>query len=134
MGQRVSLDSGAVIAIERRRLPRGEVLSPGDDVAMSMIAVAEFRAGERNAEPGYRPRMQRFLDQFFADIELLPYNDAVLEEHVKLLAWTHRHGCPRGQHDLIIAATCLATDRVLLTVDRRARFEDLPGLRVRLLG
>jgi tRNA(fMet)-specific endonuclease VapC len=39
-------------------------------------------------------------------------------------------GRPRSAHDLIIAAHALQTDRTVLTFDAKARFGDLPGLRV----
>jgi tRNA(fMet)-specific endonuclease VapC len=39
-------------------------------------------------------------------------------------------GTPRGAHDLIIAAHALQTDRIVLTLDAKARFGDLPGLSI----
>jgi predicted nucleic acid-binding protein len=39
-------------------------------------------------------------------------------------------GRPRSAHDLVIAAHALQTDRTVLTFDAKARFGDLPGLRV----
>jgi len=110
------------------------VFGPNDDIAMAMVAVAEFKAGELCADPRYRPRIRAFMDAFLGLVEQLPYDAAVMAEHVKLLAWTHQHGCPRSQHDLIIAATSIATDRTLLTLDRKAHFEDLPGLKIQFVG
>ena len=40
----------------------------------------------------------------------------------------HRSGAERAAHDLIIAAAAVATGRTVLTTDRNARFEDLPGV------
>lgn len=42
-------------------------------------------------------------------------------------------GSPRGAHDLIIAATARAMDRVLVSTDAQAGFVDLPEVRTRLL-
>jgi tRNA(fMet)-specific endonuclease VapC len=50
-----------------------------------------------------------------------------------LLVHTRSSGRPRGALDLVIAACARATDRVLLTTDARARFDDLPGVSVRVL-
>jgi len=99
-----------------------------------MIALAEFRAGIACARPDYRPRMQRFLGRFLELVDVLPYDNAVLEQHVRLIAWTSLHGVPRGQNDLIIAATAAATDSVLATLDQRAHFGDLPGIQAVVLS
>jgi len=63
----------------------------------------------------------------------LPYDEEIVAAHVELLAWTYQHGSPRGQHDLIVAATAIATGRRLLTTDCKARFDELPGLDVEVL-
>ena len=57
-----------------------------------------------------------------------PYDVEVAEAHGRLLAHVHRSGTPRGAHDLIIAATAIATRRTVLTTDRSARFQELPGV------
>ena len=93
-----------------------------------MIVLAEFRGGITCARAEYSPRMQRFLDGFLGLVDVLPYDDAVLEQHVRLIAWTVSHGVPRGQNDLIIAATAAATGRTVMTLDVRAHFGELPGV------
>jgi len=99
-----------------------------DQLGLPMIVLAEFRGGIACARAEYRPRMQRFLDGFLGLVDVLPYDDAVLEQHVRLIAWTVSHGVPRGQNDLIIAATAAATGRTVMTLDMRARFGELPGV------
>jgi len=133
MGRRLSLDTGVLIGLERKIL-NPSILSRDDDICLSLVVLAEYMAGLELAQPQYRPRMQRFLDGFLKVATVLPYDEEILDVHVKLLAWTYQHGCPRGQHDLIIAATSIATDRVLLAQDKRARFEELPGLSAVLVG
>jgi tRNA(fMet)-specific endonuclease VapC len=63
-------------------------------------------------------------------IDCLPYDLHVARAHAELLAHVAETGTPRGAHDLIIAATAKATDRTLVTLDRRG-FAGLPGVRVR---
>jgi tRNA(fMet)-specific endonuclease VapC len=58
---------------------------------------------------------------------------AVAVHHATLLAHVRRTGRPRGAHDLIIATTARATDRVLISTDAQAGFADLPEVKVRLL-
>jgi predicted nucleic acid-binding protein len=62
------------------------------------------------------------------------YDLATAEAHGRLLAHVHRAGQARGAHDLIIAATAIATRRVVLTTDRKARYADLPGVECLLVG
>jgi tRNA(fMet)-specific endonuclease VapC len=49
--------------------------------------------------------------------------------HARLLAHVRRAGRPRAAHDLIIAATAAATGRSVMTLDGKAGFGDLPGVR-----
>jgi len=132
MGRRLSLDTGVLIGLERQTLSPS-ILSQDDDICVSIVVLAEYMMGLELAQPQYRPRMRRFLDGFLDVVAVLPYDEEILDSHVKLLAWTHRNGCPRGQYDLIIAATSVATDRILLTLDKRARFDELPGLTMELI-
>jgi len=133
MGRRLSLDTGILIGLERGTLSP-TILSVNDDICLPLIVVAEYMTGIELAQPNYRARMQRLLDGLLNETTVLPYDEEILDVHVKLLAWTHRHGSPRGDHDLIVAATTIATDRLLLTQDKRARYHELPGLKVELVG
>ena len=56
---------------------------------------------------------------------------AVARAHASLLAHTRRAGEPSGAHDLVIAATALASDRAVVSADAQA-FERLPGLQFEL--
>lgn len=52
------------------------------------------------------------------------------QAHAGLLASVRRSDTPRGAHDLIIAATAVATGRTVVTADRAA-FDTLPGVELR---
>ena len=110
------------------------ILRGDDDICLSMIVVAEYLVGLELASHQYRPRMQGFLDHLLSFTAVLPYDEETLDAHVRLLAWTREQGRPRGQHDLIIAAMCITTGRTLITTDRRARFNELPGLEIEVVG
>jgi tRNA(fMet)-specific endonuclease VapC len=73
-----------------------------------------------------------FLDEVLTVVPVIDYDRSIAEHHAGLLAHTARAGTPRGAHDLIIAATARATDRVLITTDVRANFEELPGVVARI--
>lgn len=59
-----------------------------------------------------------------------PYDLEVARAHAGLLAHARRSGQSRGAHDLMIAATAVATRRAVVTGDE-AGFADLPGVTVR---
>lgn len=66
-------------------------------------------------------------------LPLCDYDRTVAEHHAALLAHVRLSGSKRGAHDLIIAATARATDRVVLTTDERARFGELPEVAARVI-
>lgn len=69
-----------------------------------------------------------FLTRVLESLPVEPYDLATAQVHGRLLAHVHRTGTTRAAHDLVIAATAIATKRTLLTADRAARFDELPGV------
>jgi tRNA(fMet)-specific endonuclease VapC len=127
------LDTGVLVAAERGRIDLTQI-ALDDDICVTMITVAELMTGVAMARPEQRERMRRFVDGVLSIVPALPYNEDIVDAHATLLSWTLSHGRPWGQHDLMIAATALVTGRTLLTMDRKARFDQLPGLSVELLA
>lgn len=127
---RLILDASVLIEAERGEGKLLESLDDVDDVAISAIAVAELQVGVRLTK-GRRQRAQHesFIASIVEAISGEPSDLEVAQAHDELLAHVRRAGTPRGAHDLIIAATALARDREVVTVDRRD-FADLPGVAV----
>jgi len=71
-----------------------------------------------------------FVDDVLATIPVIDYDVDVAEAHAHLLVGVRQQGRPRGAHDLVIAATALASQRTVLTADQTA-FTDLPGVALR---
>lgn len=128
MARRLILDTGVLVASERRRAGSISVLDEGDDVVISAITVAELRTGVELAAERYRADREAFVVQVVETIPVEAYDLAVAEAHGRLLGYVHRSGTRRGAHDLIIAATAAATGRTVVTTDRSARYADLPGV------
>lgn len=127
------VDTGVLVGTARGRLDLSPV-SDVEELALPAIVVAEFLVGvEQDSDPDRAARQRAFLDGLLTFIPLVDYSLCIAEHHATLLGHVRRTGRPRGAHDLIIAATARATERVLLTTDTRARFDDLPGVEVRLL-
>jgi len=130
---RLILDTGVLISSVGGQYDLS-VMADEDDMALPAVVVAEYLAGLLvDNEHGRRTVQRAFLDEVLSVIPVAPYDHKVAEHHAELLAHTRRTGRKRGTHDLIIAATALATNRILVTTDECARFDELPKLRTRLL-
>ncbi len=128
MARRLIVDTGVLIASERTRTGLAAAITEDDDLIIAAITVAELRTGIELASEPYRGARSDFLIKVLETLPVEPYELATAEAHGRLLAHVHRTGTKRGAHDLIIAATAVATGRTVLTTDRNARFEDLPGV------
>lgn len=130
---RLILDTGVLIAAVRGRLDLA-AMADEDDIAIPAVAAAEYQAGVLADDVPVRQAQQRaFLDEVCQVVPVVAYNVPVAEQHAVLLAATGQAGVTHGAHDLIIAASARATDRVLVTTDAKAGFDELPGVHARLL-
>lgn len=95
---------------------------------LAAVTVAELGTGVELADSARRSGREAFVAQVLATIPIERYDLAVAQVHGLLLATVHRQGAQRGAHDLLVAATAGATKRTIVTIDRSARFGDLPGV------
>lgn len=114
----------------RRRLEAS--IADGDDVAIAAITAAELLVGVELADGRHRTRRASFVEDVLETLTVEDYTLSTARTHAHLLAFARSSGTPRGAHDLIIAATALASDRVLLTADARG-FAGLPDVAVRVI-
>jgi predicted nucleic acid-binding protein len=129
--ERLIVDTGVFVALERGCDIPADIL-PGDaDIAMAAITASELLVGVELADDGRRAARQATVDALLAAFDALPFDLHIARHHAALLAHARRSGRPRGAHDLQIAATARATGRVLVTTDRSA-YEDLPGVEHRI--
>lgn len=130
---RLILDTGVIIAGVRRHLDVA-ALGDSDDVSIPAVAVAEYLAGTLlDPDPGRSSAQRAFLDEVLQVLPVHEYDRDVAEHHAALLAHVQRTGSKRGAHDLIIAATARATDRIVLTTDKRAGFGEFPDVNARVI-
>ena len=128
MARRLIVDTGVLIASERGAKSLDDIVFADDDLVIAAITVAELRTGIELASDRHRGARAEFLVNVLETLPVEPYDLATAEAHGRLLAHAHRGGTKRGAHDLIIAATAVATKRIIITTDRNARFDDLPGV------
>jgi tRNA(fMet)-specific endonuclease VapC len=119
-----------LIGAERRRAKLDQIVHDEDDVAMAAVTLAELLVGVALADDRHRSKRQAFVDALVAVLPIETYDAEVARTHAGLLAHARRVGRPRGAHDLIIAATAIARQREVVTLDASG-FADLPGVRLR---
>ncbi len=127
---RLILDSTVLIGAERSGRLLNRLISDDDDVAIAAVTAAELEVGVRLADGPQQARRAAFVQSVLGTIPIEPYDLRVAEAHAELLAHVRRAGRPRGAHDLIIAATACARERIVVSSDAAA-FADLPGVTAR---
>ena len=130
MGRRLILDTCVLIAFERGKLSPGDFIAADDDAAVAAITLTELRVGALLAGTEHRARREAAVERVARTFAVAQYSELVSLRHAELLVWTRAQGSPRGSFDLMIAATALATGRVLVTTDEAAAFGGLPGVQV----
>lgn len=128
MARRLIVATSVLIGSERANTALADIIENDDDLVVAAITVAELRTGIERASERQRAARSAFLAKVLETLPVESYDIAVAQAHGRLLAHVHRGGTSRGAHDIIIAATALATRRTVLTTDRKARFQDLPGV------
>jgi tRNA(fMet)-specific endonuclease VapC len=130
---RLILDTSLLVAGERGTFDPSRIAAPQDSVVPA-IAVAEYLVGTLGFDNDEQRRQsQDFLDDVLALLPVEHYTAEVAEHHAALIVHARDAGRTRGAHDLIIAATARATKRTIVTLDARARFDDLPGVEATVL-
>lgn len=125
----VLLDTTFLIDAEKEQADLDAVLADEDDVAVAAITIAELLVGVELASPSHREQRRAFVEDLIGSLPVIPYDLSIAQEHASLLAAVKRVGRPRGAHDLVIAATARATQRIVVPADPSA-FDDLPGVEV----
>lgn len=127
---RLILDTGVIIAAERRGDLLEVVVGDRDDVAIAAVTAAELWLGVELAGVRHRGQRRAFVEDVLAVLPVEPYDVEVAKAHAKLLAHVRRTGRQRGSHDLLIAATAVARRREVVSADGPG-FEELPGVVLR---
>lgn len=101
--------------------------TPRTQVRLSAVVKAELLYGARRSQRV--AENLRLLDEFFATIASIPFDDSCADEYGKIRFELERTGTPIGPNDLMIAATARAHGLTLVTHNRR-EFARVPELRL----
>ena len=128
MARRVILDTGVLIAIERGRLDVDAALG-ADDTCIAAITAMELLVGAERCDEAHKTARAVHVEALLSVLPIESYSLNVARVHARLAVEAMSKGRPRSAYDIMIAATAAATNRVLLTTDAKAGFDQLTGVR-----
>ena len=124
------LDSSVCIDFMRGRMPSVLNLMQKSDpslFALCSIIESELRLGAEKSNNPTRRRLE--TEQFIRAFHILPYDSNCAKQYAVIRAELEQTGKTVGPMDLLIAATAVANNCVLVTGNDR-EFSRVPGLRV----
>jgi tRNA(fMet)-specific endonuclease VapC len=126
------LDSSILIAAERRRFDVHDFIeteAPMERVFIAAVTASELLHGVHRADPTRRTRREAFVEAVLRETPVLVFDMACARRHAKLWADLESAGTRIGAHDMQIAATCLAYDQKLATLNE-SEFARVKGLKL----
>ena len=97
------------------------------DVGVSIISKAELYYGSAKSQTPERSRQKQL--EFLRTIQSMPFDEAAAVVYGDIRAYLDKQGTPIGGNDLLIAATVLAGELILVTHNTR-EFRRVPGLKL----
>lgn len=129
----ILIDASILIGWERGGIDlTSQISRRGEDEAvfLSAITVSELLHGvHRASDPVRRARRSIFVEGVVDHLPLLNIDLPTARAHAELWSGLAATGKLVGAHDLWLAATCLAHDLTLVTMNLR-EFNRIPGLAV----
>ena len=123
----ILIDTSAIIAAERGGvLP---VVEFDEEVGISSITASELLLGTHKGSPQVRARRTAYVEEVLDRLPVLPFGLVEARVHAAVTATMQTMGLTTATADMQIAATALARNWSLATLNRRD-FERVPGLRV----
>jgi tRNA(fMet)-specific endonuclease VapC len=131
----VIFDTSEIIAIERKSHDIYHIVEGREDepFGISVITVAELLHGVERADTHARKiKRQAFVEKVIEFFPVFPFDVSVARTYAKLWASLASQGIAVGSHDLIIAATALSMDYMIITANTRD-FGKIEGLKLETL-
>lgn len=128
----VIFDSTEIIALERSRTTVDSLVAGREEepFGISVVTVTELLHGVERADTEARHvKRQAFVEKVIELFPVFPFDLSVARIYGRIWATLAKQGQMVGAHDLIIAATAISLDYVVVTSNRRD-FEKVEGLRL----
>ena len=115
-----------LLAGEKTATERIQQLNP-EDIVISLVSVAEMYESAFNyANP--QAHVQRFRE-FLSHFQLLNLNLPIIEKFAEVRAYLRRRGEIISDFDIVLAATALHFDLIVLTFNKK-HFARIPELKI----
>lgn len=126
----ILIDASVLIAAERGALSLKDLLEhAAEEVALAAITASELLHGVHRVTGARRASREAFVERLLAQVAIVPFDLVCARVHARLWADLSARGISAGAHDLLIAATAVATRAKVATRDKRS-FPRIPGLTV----
>ena len=100
--------------------------TPPSDIAISSITVMELRYGLA-LNPQRAQKVEPAIASLITSLSILPFNTAEAEQAAQIRAYLRSQGRPIGAYDVLIAATALQNNLMMVTANQQG-FQRIPGL------
>jgi tRNA(fMet)-specific endonuclease VapC len=100
--------------------------TPPTSVAVSIITVMELRYGLL-INPQRAQKIESTIASFLTSVTILPFSNLEAERAAHIRAILKSQGQPIGAYDVLIAATALQHNLLMVTANQR-EFDRVPGL------
>jgi tRNA(fMet)-specific endonuclease VapC len=112
---------------ENNTLKRLKSSSP-NDIFISSITVMEVKYGLA-INPERALKIQALIETFLSSITILPFSSEAAEQAAQIRSILKAAGTPIGSYDLLIAATALTHNLIIVTSNVR-EFQRVPDLQI----
>jgi len=97
------------------------------EIAIPTVVIYELEVGiGKSTSP--RKRIAQ-LQEIISIVNLIPFGQAEAKSAAKIRITLEKHGVPIGPYDILIAASALANNSILVTHNKR-EFERVDGLKI----
>lgn len=128
----VVVDTSILIAVARDRASASILFKKNDDLVIPTVVIAEFRAGlERMAPSKYKNKQLEILEDVCNVAEIAVFGRVEATQYAMLYEQLKQAGRKMSEFNLAIAAHAVIKQATILTLDKKAQFEFLPGVNVR---
>ena len=100
--------------------------TPPTDIAVSVITVMELRYGLL-INPQRAQKVEPTISSFLSSVTILPFSTVEADQAAHIRAVLKSQGQPIGAYDVLIAATALQHNLLMITANQR-EFDRVPGL------
>lgn len=128
----VVVDTSILVAVARDQESAAILFKKNDELVIPTVVIAEFKAGlERMPPSKYKTKQLEIFEDVCDVAEIAVFGRVEATQYAMLYEQLKQAGRKMSEFDLAIAAHAVIKQATILTLDRKANFELLPGISVR---